>query len=188
MRADDAVKALSQGAHPARSTLITFDDGYVETATVAWPVLRRFKAPAVVFVTPNEVGTPGFASWEQLAAMARGGFTIGCHTMRHSYLPDTPEERLEEELAASKAVIEEHIGMSVEYLSYPIGGYTPAAQSVARRAGYRAAFTTNRGVSRALDLFAIRRIKITERDANPLVLRAKVSGLYDSFRQPKRPA
>jgi peptidoglycan/xylan/chitin deacetylase (PgdA/CDA1 family) len=188
LSADDAVAAMEQGRRPTRSTLITFDDGYVETATIAWPLLRRLGAPAIVFVTPGEVDTPGFATWEQLAAMALDGVTIGCHTMHHSYLPETPESRLEEELIAAKSVIEARIGLAAHYLSYPIGGYTPEAQTVARQAGYRAAFTTNRGISRSYDPFAIRRIKITERDRNPLVLWAKVSGFYDSFRRPKRPA
>ena len=186
---DEAVAALERNDPlPRHSVAITFDDGYVETYTVAWPILRRAGFSAAVFVTPGEVGLPGFATWDQLVEMSRGAITIGSHTMHHSYLPLVSEDRLSEELSHSKAVIEERLGRPVRYLSYPIGGYTPLAQAFAQQAGYEAAFTTNRGVSRAVDRYALRRIKITERDANPLRLQVKISGYYDCFRALKRPA
>jgi peptidoglycan/xylan/chitin deacetylase (PgdA/CDA1 family) len=187
---DEAVAGLERGERsPRRSVVITFDDGYAETHTVAWPLLRQFGFPAAVFVTPGEVGLPGFATWEQLLEMSKDAVTIGSHTMHHSYLPLVSEDRLPEELVQSKAVIEQRIGRPVRYLSYPVGGYTPAAQAVAKQAGYHAAFTTNRGICRAaLDRYALRRIKVTERDANPLLLLVKLSGYYDCFRELKRPA
>jgi peptidoglycan/xylan/chitin deacetylase (PgdA/CDA1 family) len=186
---DEAVAALERGGPaPRRSVVLTFDDGYAEAHTVAWPMLRKFGFPAAVFVTPGEVGLPGFATWDQILEMSRDAITIGSHTMHHSYLPLVSEDRLPEELIHSKAVIEERLGRPIRYLSYPIGGYTPQAQAVAKQAGYRAAFTTNRGVSRAVDRYALRRIKATERDANPLLLLVKVSGYYDCFRDLKRPA
>ena len=189
MALDDVAQAMERGAPvPRWSAVITFDDGYEDNYTVAWPILKRFGFPAIVFVTPTEVGLPGFATWEQLARMAADGFAVGSHTMHHAYIPATPEARLMEELAESKRMIEERIGRRVDFLSYPIGGYTPRAQAVARDAGYRAACTTNRGTSFALaDRYAIRRIKMSERDRHPLLLGAKLSGYYDLFRALKRP-
>ena len=186
---DAAVEALRPGgAKPRKALVITFDDGYEETCTIAWPILKRFGFPATVFVTPTEVGLPGFATWQQLAAAAREGLTIGSHTMHHSYLPLVKPADLAKELVESKRIIEERIGQPVHYLSYPIGGFTPEAQAAARAAGYRAACTTNRAVSHETrDLFAIRRIKVTDRDAHPLPLMAKTSGYYDAFRQLKQP-
>ena len=186
---DEVVDLLeSGGGLPRRSVAITFDDGYEETYTVAWPLLKRFAFPAAVFVAPAEVGCPGFATWEQLVEMARDGLTVGSHTMHHSYLPLVSETRLRYELVQSKQLIEARLGRPVQYLSYPIGGFTPAAQAFARQAGYRAACTTNRTASRAgLDRYALRRIKMTERDVHPLALLAKVSGYYDLFRRLKQP-
>lgn len=186
---EEVASGLDEGRSiPRHSAVLTFDDGYEETCTVAWPLLRRFGFPATVFVTPAEVGLPGFATWEQVARMARDGMTIGSHTMHHSYLPLVSEDRLIEELVESKRVIEQRIGRAVDFLSYPVGGFTPQAQAVIQRAGYRAACTTNRTVSRAvLDRYALRRIKVTERDCHALLLLAKLSGYYDAFRQLKQP-
>ena len=176
------------GPMPRRTTVITFDDGYEETCTIAWPLLKRFGLTATVFVTPGEVGLPGFATWEQIRSVAQEGMTIGSHTMHHSYLPLVPAERLSEELVGSKAAIEQRIQRPINFLSYPIGGYTLEAQRVAQEAGYLGACTTNRAVTTAMDRFALRRIKMTDRDAHPLLLRAKLSGYYDLFRRLKRPS
>lgn len=186
---DDVLDRLERGEPaPRRSAVITFDDGYAETHTLAWPLLRKFGFPATVFVTPGEVGLPGFATWDQIIDMSKDAVTIGSHTMHHSYLPNVDDRQLPEELLQSKAVIEDRIGRRIDYLSYPIGGYTPQAQAAARQAGYRAALTTNRGISRAVDRFALRRVKMTERDTHPLLLLVKTSGYYDLFRELKRPA
>ena len=186
---DEIAGLLDRGERlPRRSLSITFDDGYEETSTVAWPLLKRFGFSAAVFVSPGEVGAPGFATWEQINAMAKDGMIIGSHTMHHSYLPAVNEERLSEELEQSKRIIEERIGRSVRYLSYPIGGFTPRAQAVAKAAGYRIACTTNRALSRAgVDRYALRRVKMTDRDVLPLSFWVKASGYYDLFRQLKQP-
>jgi len=187
---DDLIACFARGARPPRRSLvITFDDGYEETCTVAWPILKRFGYPAAVFVAPGEVGRAGFASWEQLGELARDGIMVGSHTMHHSYVPLLSAEHLQDELQRSKAVIESRLGRPVQYLSFPSGGFTPKAQAAARAAGYRAACTTNRAAPGAgLDRWALRRIKMTERDAHPLRLLAKVSGYYDCFRRLKRPS
>jgi peptidoglycan/xylan/chitin deacetylase (PgdA/CDA1 family) len=184
------VAALEAGAPwPRRTVAITFDDGYEETWTVAWPILRRFGFPATVFITPAEVGLPGFMSWEQVGEAARSGMGIGSHTMHHAYLPLVTGPKLPEELAGSKREIEARIERRVDVISYPVGGFTAQVQQLARDAGYRAACTTNRAGAngKGVDRFALRRIKMTDRDVHPLLLAAKLSGYYDCFRQLKQP-
>jgi peptidoglycan/xylan/chitin deacetylase (PgdA/CDA1 family) len=187
---EELVAALEAGSDgPRHSVVITFDDGYEETYTIAWPLLKRFGFPAAVFIAPAEVATPGFVDWSQIRNMSKDGVTIGGHTMHHSYIPLVKAERLTEELVDSKRVIEERIGSAVKFLSYPVGGFTPQAQALAKSAGYLAACTTNRAVPGApLDRYALRRLKITERDGHPLLFAAKVSGYYDAFRQLKAPS
>lgn len=168
---------------PRRVTAITFDDGYVETYTIAWPLLKRFGFPATVFAASGEVGLPGFVTWVQLREMAQNGFTVGSHTIHHTYVPRAAQEILRQEFQESKQHLEREIGQMIRYLSYPVGGFTIEAQQLAREAGYAAAFTTNRALRRnGLDLYAIRRVKMTDKDTHPLALAAKLSGYYDTFR------
>ncbi len=176
---------LRQGrAIPRQSTAITFDDGYEETCTVAAPALRRFGFRATVFVTPTEVGLPGFMTWDQLREVSGDGITIGSHTLHHTYLPTVSLKHAEQELVESRRILETQLGTPVELLSYPIGGFTREIQTIARESGYRAACTTNRGLDRSTpDLYSLRRIKMTNRDRHPLLLAVKLSGYYDLFRR-----
>ena len=187
---DAFAEALISGrALPRRGAMITFDDGYDDNAVNAAPILGRFGFPSTVFVSPLQIGTPGFMTWDQVRGAQAQGMTIGSHTLHHTYLPPLSEAQVKRELTESKQLIEQQIGRPVHWLSYPIGGYTPTITRLAEAAGYRAAFTTNRGVSkRTTDRFAVRRIKVTDRDAHPLVFAVKLSGWYDHFRSLKSPA
>ena len=190
MSLDDCVRKVAAGEpFSPRSVVITFDDGYEETLTIAAPLLHQHGFCATVFVTPGEVGYPGFMTWDQVRQIAQNGFTVGSHTMHHTYLPMTACEKVRRELAESKQILEQQLSRPIQWLSYPVGGYTPAIQALAREVGYRAACTTNRGVSKwARDLFALRRIKMTERDGNPALMQFKLSGYYDLFRRLGEPA
>ncbi len=187
---DQYISSLTGGAAlPPRSIVITFDDGYVETATIAAGLLQQHGMPAIVFVTPMELGTSGFMDWEQVAAITRQGLTIGSHTMHHTYLPLVSLAQARQEIFESRRVLSARLGTAIDWLSYPVGGFTSEIQALAREAGYRAACTTNRGHSKhARDLFALRRIKMTDRDRHPLSLVTKLSGLYNAFRQVEQPA
>ena len=47
---------------PDRSLLVTFDDGYRNVLTTAWPILRQYRIPATVFLPAAEVDA-GDCSW-----------------------------------------------------------------------------------------------------------------------------
>ncbi|MEW6730927.1 MAG: polysaccharide deacetylase family protein [Acidobacteriota bacterium] len=54
---DDALEALSEGYLPKRdSVVLTFDDGYQDFYTVAFPILRRYSLPATLFVPTGLIG------------------------------------------------------------------------------------------------------------------------------------
>lgn len=46
-----AIQLLRQGLLPARAACITFDDGYADTATVAYPILAELGIPMSIFVS-----------------------------------------------------------------------------------------------------------------------------------------
>ncbi len=47
----DAVERLYRDALPDRAVVLTFDDGYVDFLTTAWPLLQQYNYPATVYLT-----------------------------------------------------------------------------------------------------------------------------------------
>ena len=62
--ADEVVAALSQRHElPRGAVLVTFDDGYRDFAEIAWPILKRWSVPAVLFVSTAYPDSPGRMFW-----------------------------------------------------------------------------------------------------------------------------
>jgi len=167
-----------------RPVMVTFDDGYLNTYTEAFPVLRRLRMPATLFVATDWVGRRGSLQWEHLREMASQGWTIGSHTKSHAYLPELSPSKREEEIAESKQILEDRLQRPVTLFSYPVGGYTEEIMDAVQRAGYHAACTTNRGNPLLFHLYRLTRIKMTE-VSHPWVVWAKTSGYYEHFKRGK---
>jgi len=147
---------------PPRPVVITFDDGYAGNYTEALPILERYGIRATVFLIAGQVGEPGYLSWGEVEDMFRRGIEIGSHTMHHLPLPGLSPGELQEEISASKALIEKNTTVPVVTLfAYPFGAYSPAAFSALREAGYQAACTGRAGINRpGGNVYALRRVVI----------------------------
>ena len=138
---------------PPKAALITIDDGYKSVYENGWPILKKFGYPFTMFVYTDYVkGGPksggGSMSWDQLAEMRDSGVEIGSHSVSHSALNQkkgkTEEEYrkwLWQELAESKHIIEENLGIKVRAHAYPYGLNNDTVRELAKAAGYEAAFT-----------------------------------------------
>lgn len=183
----DFVRAVSNEEKlPRNSVVLTFDDGYADNFTWAYPVLKAYHLPATIFVIVDGIGKEGYLSYTQMEEMLSAGIIdIGSHTLAGDYLPGKSRERLEQEIGVSKKLLDERLNRKIAFLCYPIGGFTPEIQGLARSYGYIAACTTNRGIKQTCrndDLLALKRIKIKD-DSSPLKLWAKLSGYYNLFRR-----
>ncbi len=138
---------------PARSAIITIDDGYVSGYTEAWPVLKKFGYPFTMFVYTNYIGTGGKSiSWAQLEEMQKAGVEIGSHTVSHDRLTAkkgkdrteaTYDAWLWNELNGSKEMLQSHLGAPVRTLAFPYGLANEQVKAAAAKAGYEAQFTVN---------------------------------------------
>jgi len=186
---EDYVEGVRSGRKFDRKTVVlTFDDGYDNNWSNAFPILREFGYPAAIFVPTEQMGRPGHMTWDQVKAMAASGITFGSHGLTEAYLPDCPAPRMKREIEDSKRILEEELGMPVKFIAYPIGGFNDGIKSQVKRAGYEAAMTTNRGNDRFnRDLFEINRIKFSDKDNSNFILWVKLSGCYNLFRRLKKP-
>jgi peptidoglycan/xylan/chitin deacetylase (PgdA/CDA1 family) len=148
----DAVQAGGQ-----RLAAITFDDGFEDLYTCAFPALRRLKLPFTAFLTTGylEGGrdvfgwSPHYANlcpltWQQVREMASAGCSVGSHTHSHPRLSDCAIAQVKQELTRSKWILEDRLGVEVTALAYPFGqphDYDRRVMSIASKVGYSYALT-----------------------------------------------
>jgi peptidoglycan/xylan/chitin deacetylase (PgdA/CDA1 family) len=181
------LKAAS-GPAPRKSVVITFDDGYEDNYTNAFPVLKKYGYPAIIFLPTDLIGQKGHMTWEQVAEMSRYGIAFGSHGRRHEYLPDLTVEQQRDEIFESKRILQERLRQTVDYFAYPIGGFNDTIKKMVQEAGYKAAASTNRSYDRYnKDLFELNRIRFGDKDVRNDYLWIKLSGYYNLFREAKNP-
>ncbi len=66
MRLLDLVDALKEHSLPRRAVAITFDDGYIDNLTQAYPLLKSAQVPATVFVTSGGIDSSCEFFWHEL--------------------------------------------------------------------------------------------------------------------------
>ena len=155
--------AFTDGAPlPTNPVLITFDDGYADNYTYAYPILKKYDMKAAIFVITSLMGKPGYLTWGQAAEMeASGVVSIESHTVNHGSLTELTDEQVRYELTEAKHDIEQRLGKEVEFLAYPTGAYNLHIASLVQEAGYKGAFTVRYGnMDRAANFYAIERVPI----------------------------
>jgi peptidoglycan/xylan/chitin deacetylase (PgdA/CDA1 family) len=251
------------------SCLITFDDGWRDNFSNAFPILQRYAVPALIFLPVNFIGThrrfwqeqlthltyqaavqarrepdryhkiksllapvclesllhvqesdlrdavmeavrhqkslapsliekalaqladelhldtdrtdiDGFLDWDQVATMSRQGIRFGGHGAEHRLLTNVSVDEATTEIHAAKKIVDSHLGEQVPCFSYPNGNWSPSVVDLAKKSGYRIAFTTEKGFVKCDDdRYIIRRINIHEgmTSSIPMFL-ARIVGLF----------
>ncbi|WP_114945628.1 polysaccharide deacetylase family protein [Microvirga calopogonii] len=103
-----------------------------------------------------------FIDKDELKEMSEGGMAIGSHTHSHPLLSHLSQEEQLEEVVSSKRLLEEHLGIDIQSLAYPVGSpdsFDGRTQAALREAGYRVAFSFYGGsnVAGRTERFDIRR-------------------------------
>lgn len=161
--ASEAVAYIKAGKLPEKSVILTFDDGAADVYTHAWPLLKQYGVKATVNIMTGVRGE-NWLSAEQIKEMhADGSIEFQSHTRYHAYLTRVSETEAREELATSKAYLEELIGDPVTVIAYPFGLYSDRIIAIAKELGYRAGITIHSGKEQERDnLFELRRFLVTE--------------------------
>lgn len=147
---------------PDKPLIITFDDGYLDNYTNAYPILKKYGFTATIFVVTDFISSdPRFMTWDQVRELSNAGFSIGSHTMQHKSLTEIKEEEIRKELIGSAQALEYQLGKKVSYFAYPTGTYNLKIAQFVKEAGYKAAFTIKYGnVDKASNIYALERVPI----------------------------
>jgi peptidoglycan/xylan/chitin deacetylase (PgdA/CDA1 family) len=127
----------------AHAVLLTFDDGYGDQFSYAFPILQRYGDVATFFVNVGSIGTPRHLSWVEVETMSRAGMSIGCHGVNHvdlSTLGTSAQsyqiDRCVEELGA-------RLHSEVLAYAYPSGAFDAETIQLEQQAGLLFGFTTD---------------------------------------------
>ena len=172
--------------------MLTFDDGYVDNYTTAFPLLQEFGFKAVIFLLSHrdynawdaddkehpEKKLP-LMSKEMVDEMAAYGIEFGAHTKTHPRLTHIPVEQARDEIFTCKKTLEEKYGRPFSTFAYPYGDLNDEIKAMVKEAGFDFAVATDSGdVVFDADLFQIRRIAIFPKNSM-LTFKRKASGYYN---------
>lgn len=176
--------------------VITFDDGYNDFHTDAFPVLRRYGFSATVFLPTEFISNKGLKlkgkehlSWSEVRELQSNNIAFGSHTATHPQLKSLDRADVEHEIVYSKKTIEDKIGSTVDSFSYPYAfpeedrKFTRYLKEVLQKSGYTYGVSTRIGTSsKKDDIFFMRRLPINSSD-DARLLRAKLEGSYNWLHQ-----
>src|SRR5689334_9140501 len=151
---------------PARSAIVTFDDGWKSQYDVAWPIMKKYGYPLTLFIYTEGVrggslGGGEAITWEQLSEMRDAGVDIQAHSATHQDLRENQpimvmqngkrtkkrltgaeyEAWLKNEVVGCKELLQQRLAIQVNCFAVPLGKYNDHVKEMARNTGYEAMFT-----------------------------------------------
>ena len=191
-----------------KSLILTFDDGYRNNHTNAYPILKYYNYPATIFLATDYIGSskpfPWLdnlfegdikikenwlpLSWKEAAKMSQDGIIFGSHTCAHSNIRQMEKNEIKSEIVKSKNTIEEKLNKNVTLFSYPFSlpkhrncysHLINSTKNLLKGNGFVGACTTIIGRNyRDCDPFCLKRIQIRNTDSL-FQFKAKVEGAYN---------
>ena len=164
-------------ALPSKPICLTFDDGYTDNYTTAFPILKKYNAKATIFVIGVSVGkntykdttfemSPHF-NYNQAREMVKSGLVdIQSHTFdMHQWAPyeggiarenilrlngETVMDyvlKLRQDIEKSRAKIEGELGKKLYAVAYPSGRYDNVTELTMRNMDIKVTLATTMGIN-----------------------------------------
>lgn len=183
---------------PRRPLILTFDDGYRDNLENAAPLLKKYNFRAQLFLLADrtidrnqwDLGSSEpvheIVSQNERLKWKETPFEIGSHGFSHQKITDLDSATALNELVESKSALEKEFQQPVNVYAFTYGITTPAAATLAQRAGYDYAVNTDTGgILIEEEPFAVFRVSIFPGE-NRWTLLKKTSSWYRKYYHFKR--
>jgi peptidoglycan/xylan/chitin deacetylase (PgdA/CDA1 family)/GT2 family glycosyltransferase len=171
--------AWLEGERRSGHVVLTFDDGYSDFYSEAFPILQRFSLGAIVFVVVEQIGKSN--DWDrklkvrprrlltavEIRELHRHGVAFASHSLTHPSLTLLSDKDLRREVFDSKSRLEDLLGAEVTCFSYPFGQVDHRVRAAAAEAGYKIAMSDRGGLNFWEDPLLMKRINVSEKDSLP---------------------
>jgi peptidoglycan/xylan/chitin deacetylase (PgdA/CDA1 family) len=194
----EAVRRFREPGAAKKSVVITFDDGFRNFYTTAFPILNHYGFTATVYLPTAYIGQTRLSfkgkeclTWNEVRELRKHGISFGSHTVTHPQLHDCNSGALRKEVADSKRMIEEQLGYVVHSFAYPYAfpetdaSFKGRLRDELRSAGYENGVCTTVGrPDPTSDPFFLKRLPVNS-DDDAQLFRAKLAGSYDWISKPQ---
>ncbi|HAM39053.1 MAG: hypothetical protein A2474_00875 [Elusimicrobia bacterium RIFOXYC2_FULL_34_12] len=135
---------------PEKTVHLTFDDGYSDNYTEAFPILKKYNINATIFLTTSQVGLLGHLDWNMIREMQDSkiiSFESHTHSHPRYFLMRPLKEKLAGDILISKNIIKENLKKESKYFCYPYGEYDDLYIDVLKSTGFLCGLTLNIGLN-----------------------------------------
>ena len=146
---------------PDKPIILTFDDGYDDAHTNAFPTLAKNNFIGVFYIITSQIGKSQRMTKNQIIELDKAGMIIGSHTSTHPNLSTLSLDSEKSQINDSKSTLEQILGHPIYDFCYPSGKFSDTTISLLKSASYKTAVTTQNAISSAQsDLFKLPRIRV----------------------------
>ena len=172
---------------PARTFVITLDDGREDGYTHAFPILQKHGFVATFFVITGRVNERRYLTWTEMNDMQAAGMEIGNHTVSHLDETRFTRSQADRQVMGAQDAIERNLGVPAVSFAYPSGRMPANLVASVKASRLQVAYTTIGGADEtAATAYFWPRIRI-----HPTTTAAGILWLVDRYGQdaaPTRPA
>ena len=194
----EMMNALDTERDCSKTVVLTFDDGYQDFYSEAFPLLKQCGFAATVFLASDRIRNTAacieganYLTWREVRELHSQGITFGSHSVTHADFRSLGPEQIDYELGYSKETIEQEIGAQVDSFSYPFAlpeedrDFTRYLADALENLGYANGVSSAIGRAKPGDtrLF-LPRLPVNSCDDVEL-FRAKLEGGYDWLHWPQ---
>lgn len=122
---------------PPRPVVITFDDGYQDVYTNAFPIMEKYGYTGTVYIVANRLKSDGFLQEKELEILLDHGWEVGSHSMTHTELTQN-HALVRQEILQSRLDLEDALGIKIYSFAYPFGSVDWYISNKVFDYGYRA--------------------------------------------------
>lgn len=135
---------VNGAAVPEKPVVLTFDDGYADTYSIVYPLMKEYGFAATVFINPGDVGTR--LTWDQIREMHKNGITISNHGFQHIEMGQLSEAKQIENITKAQEALAKEVGIKNNpWFCYPYGDKNEFTDAATKKAGIKMSMAMKSG-------------------------------------------